>query len=99
MNPLYEKTTKRLARGGIKDPTNQIIALAEEIEHYRAKIQNLEALLYGLPGSNEKQDPQLEAALKQVVEQYEKAKGLDYVRNNLAWALYKVWKIVDSLEE
>lgn len=96
---LYEKTTKRLARARVKDPTNQIIALAEEIERYRAKIKNLEALLCGLPDSNEKQDPLLEAALKQVAELYKKAKGIDYVHDKLAWALYQVWKSVDSLEE
>ena len=39
---LYTQTVKRLARGGIKDPTSQIIALAEEIERYRAKIRYLE---------------------------------------------------------
>lgn len=48
MNEIYEKTIKRLARAGVKDPTAQIIYLAEEIEHYRDKIQNLKALLYGL---------------------------------------------------
>jgi hypothetical protein len=95
---LYKKTVTRLGRGGIKDPTAQIIALAEEIERYRDKIMNLEAALYGLPANSEKQDPLLTAALKQVVEKYEKAKGMDYVRNNLAWALYQVWKAVDSLE-
>ncbi len=39
---LYNQTVKRLARGGIKDPTAQIIALAEEIECYRAKIRGME---------------------------------------------------------
>lgn len=42
---IYEQTIKRLARGGINDPTSQIIALAEEIERYREKIYGLEALL------------------------------------------------------
>lgn len=42
---LYNQTVKRLARGGIKDPTAQIIALAEEIEHYRDKIYALEERL------------------------------------------------------
>lgn len=42
---LYEDTVKRLARCGIKDPTSQIIALAEEIEEYRANIYGLEAKL------------------------------------------------------
>lgn len=44
-NELYEQTVKRLARGGIKDPTSQIIALAKEIEMYRDKIYGLEAML------------------------------------------------------
>lgn len=44
-NDLYDKTVKRLARGGIKDPTSQIVALAEEIERYREKIYGLEAVL------------------------------------------------------
>lgn len=39
---LYSKTFRRLARVGIKDPTAQILALAEEIERYRAKIYALE---------------------------------------------------------
>lgn len=42
---IYKKTTSRLARGGINDPTAQIIALAEEIERYRDKIHALEAQL------------------------------------------------------
>lgn len=41
---IYEQTVKRLARGGIKDPTAQIIALAEEIERYRDKIRWMEGL-------------------------------------------------------
>lgn len=41
---IYIQTVKRLARGGIKDPTAQIIALAEEIERYREKIRGLEEL-------------------------------------------------------
>lgn len=45
MNALYEQTVKRLARTGIKDPTAQIIALAEEIERYRDKIRCLEEKL------------------------------------------------------
>lgn len=42
---IYTQTVKRLARGGIKDPTAQIIALAEEIERYRDKIYALEERL------------------------------------------------------
>lgn len=38
----YTSTVARLARGGVKDPTAQIIALAEEIERYREKIRDLE---------------------------------------------------------
>lgn len=40
---LYEETVRRLARMGAKDPTSQIIALAEEIERYRDRIRELEA--------------------------------------------------------
>lgn len=42
---LYTTTVKRLARLGANDPTAQIIALAEEIERYRNKIQAMEGLL------------------------------------------------------
>ena len=38
----------------------------------------------------------IEKAIKMVEKAYEEAKGLDYVRNPLAFALYKVWKIADS---
>lgn len=95
---LYEKTVKRLGRVGVKDPTAQIIALAEEIEQYRAKIIGLEALLRGQAPRDEKQDAVLNAVLDRVAEEYEKAKGLDYVRNPLAWALHEVWKQTDRLE-
>lgn len=40
---LYNQTVKRLARLGAKSQTAQIIALAEEIEYYREKIQRMEA--------------------------------------------------------
>lgn len=46
---LYEKTAARLARAGVKDPTAQIIALAEEIEGYRIRIHGLEARLAAPP--------------------------------------------------
>ena len=42
---LYTKTVTRLARIGEKDPTAQIIALAEEIERYRDQIKRLEDAL------------------------------------------------------
>ena len=38
---LYLKTMERLRRMQITDPTSAIIALAEEVEHYREKIQGL----------------------------------------------------------
>ena len=38
---LYCKTARRLERMGIKDPTAQIVALAEEIEYYRGRVKNL----------------------------------------------------------
>lgn len=36
---IYAKTVRRLARMGVTDPTAQIIALAEEIEQYRERLQ------------------------------------------------------------
>lgn len=41
---LYEKTMRRIRRAGCFDVTDQIIYLAEEIEHYRARIQGLEQM-------------------------------------------------------
>ena len=38
----------------------------------------------------------VEMAIRQVQEEYEKAKGLGFVRNPLAYALYQVWKMVDE---
>lgn len=52
---LYEKTVARLARAGVKDPTAQIIYLAEEIERYRAKIHGLEQRLAAV--QTEDQEP------------------------------------------
>lgn len=40
---LYKRTVERLVRGGAKNYASQIIALAEEIEHYREKIRGMEA--------------------------------------------------------
>lgn len=48
---LYTQTVKRLARAGVKDPTAQIIALAEEIERYRAKIRGLEERVAETPAA------------------------------------------------
>lgn len=36
---LYDRTVARLKRGGVNDPTAQIIALAEENENYRKRLQ------------------------------------------------------------
>jgi hypothetical protein len=45
---LYDRTIKRLARCGAKDPTSQIISLAEEIERYRSKIRSMELHIINL---------------------------------------------------
>lgn len=37
----------------------------------------------------------LQKALKLVEEEYNKAKGILYIRNPLAYALYQVWKKAD----
>lgn len=38
----------------------------------------------------------LEKATKMLKAEYEKAKNLSFVRNPLAYALYKVWKVADK---
>lgn len=38
----------------------------------------------------------LAKAVARVIDEYEKAKKLEYIDNPLAYALYKVWKMVDS---
>lgn len=38
---------------------------------------------------------ELTKAFEMVEKEYERAKGLEYVRNPLAYALYQVWKIAD----
>lgn len=35
-------------------------------------------------------------AIKQLTAEYEKAKQLEYIRNPLAFALHKVWKMADK---
>ena len=37
----------------------------------------------------------LDKAIKLIETEYEKAKKLEWVHNPLAYALYKVWKMVD----
>lgn len=41
----------------------------------------------------------LKTAIKRLETEYERGKGLAYVRNPLAWALYRVWKEADRLGE
>lgn len=38
----------------------------------------------------------LEKAIKRLEQEYERAKGLSYVRNPLAYALYRVWREADG---
>jgi hypothetical protein len=38
----------------------------------------------------------IEKALKMVQDAYAKAKKLDYIRDPLAFALYKGWKLADA---
>lgn len=38
----------------------------------------------------------IETAIKKVREEYEKAKNLSFVRNPVAYALYKAWKEADT---
>lgn len=39
---LYKETKRRLRRIGIENPAEVIVALAEEIDHYRKKIRAME---------------------------------------------------------
>lgn len=41
----------------------------------------------------------IEKVIELLQAEYEKAKKIECVYNPLAWALYKVWKIVDSAGE
>ena len=95
---LYEKTAARLAKAGAKDPTAMIVALAEEIEHYRAKIHGLETMLHGLPPDDKNQDAQLTAALKLVAQEYEKGTKNKYVIDPVLFALHNAWEIWQSME-
>lgn len=38
----------------------------------------------------------VEKALKMVAVEYENAKKLEHIRNPIAYALYKVWKMADK---
>lgn len=40
----------------------------------------------------------LETAIKLLEQEYERAKGLPFVRNPLAYALYQMWKVADRQE-
>ena len=40
----------------------------------------------------------IEKAIKILNKEYERAKGLSFVRNPVAYALYQVWKIADREE-
>lgn len=40
----------------------------------------------------------IEAAIKKLRAEYERAKNLEFVRNPLAYALYQVWRMVDKKE-
>ena len=66
---IYEKTVQRLARAGVKDPTAQIVFLAEEIERYRSKIRSLEDYIKGLTDSQPKPNKMTYAeARKDIIE-------------------------------
>lgn len=41
----------------------------------------------------------IERAIKMLEEEYERAKKMDFVKRPLAYALYQVWKKVDSAKE
>ena len=41
----------------------------------------------------------IEKAIKELMQEYEKAKKNEWVRNPVAYALYQVWKRADSKAE
>ena len=41
----------------------------------------------------------IEKAIKMLEKEYERAKKLDFIRNPLAYALYQVWKVADTIGE
>ena len=40
----------------------------------------------------------LEQAIELLRKEYERAKNMEYVKKPLAWALFQVWKQVDSMK-
>lgn len=38
----------------------------------------------------------IEMAIKRLCDEYERAKTLEYVRDPVAWALYRVWREADG---
>lgn len=38
----------------------------------------------------------LDKAIKLLEKEYARAKTLKYIRNPIAWALYRVWKLADA---
>ena len=47
-------------------------------------------------GCHQKNPKDLEAAIKQLHKEYERANKLEFVHNPLAYALHKVWRTVDG---
>ena len=47
-------------------------------------------------GVEENDMQELDKAIKILKEQYEKAQKIDWIRNNVAYALYETWKIFDK---
>lgn len=41
---------------------------------------------------------EIEAAIKKLRTEYERAKNLEFVRNPLAYALFQVWRLADKME-
>lgn len=41
----------------------------------------------------------IEEAIEMLRKEHERAKGLEFVHNPLAWALYRVWKVADRQKQ
>ena len=51
-----------------------------------------------IAAASRKRGMRLKTAIKRLEQEYERAKGLPFVRNPIAYALYQVWKEADRQE-
>lgn len=97
MNDLYKRTAERLGHMGIKDPTAQIVALAEEINRYRAKIRNMEDFINRLTeGRNRVPYSQRVEVYKTAIERYGTVEQMVVALEELSEAQKEICKLLRS---